>query len=161
MAKSYHMSRKDFVTLTTGVLGTIIGVVVGLPAIGYLISPALKSKATDAWIQLGPLDNYPIGIPTPFNFTRSQINGWEKTVNSYGVYVWRKNESDVAVFSNVCTHLACRVTWHEDVKEYICPCHDGHFAANGEVTAGPAPRALDRYETKIDEGNLSIRLLEG
>jgi Rieske Fe-S protein len=161
MAKSYHMSRKDFVTLTTGVIGTIMGVVVGLPAIGYLLSPALKSKATDAWIQLGPLKNYPVGIPTPFNFTRSQINGWEKTVNSYGVYVWRKNESDVAVFSNVCTHLACRVTWREDLQEYICPCHDGHFAANGEVTAGPAPRPLDRYETKIEEGNLSIRLLEG
>jgi Rieske Fe-S protein len=161
MAKSYHMSRKDFVTFASGILGTIMGAVVGLPAISYLLSPALKNKATDAWIQLGPLENYPVGVPTPFSFTRSKINGWEKTVNSYGVYVWRLDESKVTVISNVCTHLSCRVTWHDDLQEYICPCHDGHFAIDGEVTAGPAPRALDRYETKIEEGILSIRLLEG
>lgn len=161
MAKSYHMSRKDFVTFATGIIGTIIGVIVGLPAIGYLISPALKTKATDAWIQLGLLEDFPLGVPTLYSFTRSKINGWEKTVNSYGVYVWRKNDSDVIVISNVCTHLSCRVTWFEDPKEYICPCHDGHFGIGGEVTSGPAPRALDKYETKIEDGFLYIHLLEG
>ncbi len=161
MAKSYHMSRVDFVKFATGVIGTIMGAVVGLPVIGYVLSPALKKQATDAWIQLGPIEDYPINTPIPFSFTRSKVNGWEKTVNSYGVYVWRKSEGEVFVISNVCTHLGCRVTWHEDIQEYICPCHDGHFAIDGEVTAGPAPRPLDRFETKIEEGNLSIRLLEG
>lgn len=161
MAKSYHMSRNDFVKFTTGILGSIIGAVVGIPAIGYLLSPALKSEATDAWIQIGPLENYPLNEPTAFSFTRTKNNGWEKTVNSYGVYVWRKSENEVVVLSNVCTHLSCRVTWKKEVQEYICPCHDGHFAADGEVTAGPAPRPLDLYETKIEDGILSMRLLEG
>ena len=161
MAKSYHMSRNDFVKFTVGVLGTIMGVVVGLPAIGYLLSPALKTRTTDAWIQLGPLENFPLDTPTLFNFTRSTINGWEKTVNSYGVYVWRKSENDVTVFSNICTHLSCRVTWISDLQEYVCPCHDGHFTKSGDIESGPVPRPLDTYETKIEEGNLSIRLLEG
>ncbi len=161
MAKSYHMSRNEFVKFTTGILGGIMGVVVGIPAVGYLLSPALKTRSTDAWIQIGPLENYPLNTPTAFSFTRTKTNGWEKTVNSYGVYVWRKSESEVVVISNVCTHLACRVTWKEDVQEYICPCHDGHFAIGGEVTAGPAPRALDHYETKLEDGILFMRLLEG
>jgi quinol---cytochrome c reductase iron-sulfur subunit, bacillus type len=161
MTKSPNLSRNDFVKFTVGALGAVIGAVVGLPAIGYLISPALKIQKIDAWVQLGALENYPIGVPTLFTFTRTIINGWEKTVNSYGVYVLRKSESEVVVFSNVCTHLACRVSWKDDSQEFICPCHDGRFNINGEVVKDPPPRPLDRYETKIEDGNLSIRLLKG
>jgi menaquinol-cytochrome c reductase iron-sulfur subunit len=162
MTDSPHLSRNEFVKFTVGVLGAIMGAVVGLPAVGYLLSPALKAQKTDAWIPVGPLENYPIGVPTPFTFTRAKINGWEKTINSYGVYVLRKNESEVLVLSNVCTHLSCRVSWREDLQQYFCPCHDGKFTIDGAVAGGPPPRPLDRYtETKIEEGILSIRLVEG
>ncbi len=161
MTKSPHLTRNDFVKGVVGVLGTIMGVVVGLPAIGYVLSPALKKSASEAWIPIGPLETYPIGAPTPFNFTRTKINGWEKTVNSYGVYIYRKSESDTIVFSNVCTHLSCRVIWHEDLQEYLCPCHDAHFGSLGEIISGPQPRPLDTYETKIEEGNLFIHFVEG
>jgi Rieske Fe-S protein len=161
MAKSPHLSRNDFVKATVGVLGTIMGAVVGIPAIGYLISPALKAQESEAWIELGPLENYPIGTPTLFTFTRTKINGWEKTVNSYGVYVLRQSEaeSDVLVLSNVCTHLSCRVTWNEEIQEYACPCHDAHFTIKGDVAFGPPPRPMDRYETKVEEGNLFMHLV--
>lgn len=163
MAKSPHLSRNDFVKATIGVLGTIMGAVIGLPAIGFIISPALKTQESEAQVSLGPLDNYPIGVPTPFSFTRAKVNGWERTVNSYGVYVLRKSEaeSDVQVYSNVCTHLSCRVSWDEDRQEYLCPCHDAQFGIDGEVLAGPPPRPLDQYETLVEEGNLSIRFVEG
>ena len=161
MTKSPNLSRNDFVKFTVGAVGAVIGAVVGLPAIDYLISPALKIRKIDAWVQLGKLENYPIGVPTLFTFTRTIVNGWEKTVNSYGVYVLHKSESEVVVFSNVCTHLACRVSWKEDAQEYICPCHDGRFNINGDVVKAPPPRPLDKYETKIEDGNLSIRLLKG
>lgn len=161
MTKSPHLNRNDFVKGVVGILGTIMGAVVGLPAIGYLLSPALKTQATEAWIPLGPLENFEVGVPTPFNFTRTKVNGWEKTTNSYGVYILRKSENDTTVFSNVCTHLSCRVIWHEDVAEYICPCHDGHFGKNGEIISGPQPRPLDTYETKVEEGNLFIHFMEG
>ena len=48
MAKSASMNRRQFVTLVTAVLGTIMGAVVGLPAIGYLVSPALKARRADS-----------------------------------------------------------------------------------------------------------------
>jgi menaquinol-cytochrome c reductase iron-sulfur subunit len=160
MAKSPSIDRRQFVTLVTSVLGAIIGVVVGLPAIGYLVSPALRARKTDAWIPLGPLDNYPLDIPTAFSFTRTMVNGWEKTVNSFGVFVLRKASGQVIVFSNVCTHLSCHVAWKSDLQEYVCPCHDGHFAIDGEVVSGPPPRPLDAYETKIEQGNLFIHLQE-
>ena len=101
-----------------------------------------------------------------FNFTRTQVNGWEKTVNSYGVYVWRKNEDEVKVFSNVCTHLSCRVKWDAEKEAYLCPCHAAIFDIEGNVQDGPPPSPLDMYaesegNLKIEEGTLFIHFVEG
>ncbi len=161
MPKSSHLSRNEFVKLAVAFLGTIIGAVVGLPAIAYVVIPALQSKKSEGKISLGPLANYPVGAPTLFSFTRTKVNGWEKTVNSYGVYVLRKSDTEVISFSNVCTHLSCRVTWNNDLKEYVCPCHDGHFDADGNVVHGPPPRPLDRYATTIENDNVTIQFQEG
>jgi len=158
MTKSPHLSRNNFVKGVVALLGSVIGLVVGLPAIGFIVSPALKRQETEGWVSAGPLEQYPIGIPMLFTFTRSTINGWEKTVNSYGVFVTRysEDESDVRAFSNVCTHLSCRVNWKEDEDLYRCPCHDAAFNINGGIVFGPQPRPLDEYETKVEEGVLFI-----
>ena len=161
MPESPHIDRRQFVNVVLTFLGTIMGAIVGLPAIGYLISPATKVQKKDDWIPLGSLDKYPVGTPTMFSFNRTTVNGWEKTVNSYGAYVVRISPDKLKVFSNMCTHLSCRVNWKEEFKEYICPCHDGHFDIQGQVTAGPPPKPLLEYETKIESGNLFIHFTEG
>ena len=153
------LGRRGFVKIVTALLGSIMTTVVGLPGVAFLISPATRTQKAEAWIPLGSLGNYPIGKPAPFNFTRSTVNGWEKTVLSYGVFVLRKDESQVKVLSNICTHLGCRVSWHPDIQEYVSPCHDGHFDIDGNVTKGPPPRPLDQYETKVENGDLFIHLL--
>jgi Rieske Fe-S protein len=158
---SHHLSRRDFSKIVATFLGSIMGALVGIPIIGYIISPALKSVEIDDWISLGLLDQYPIGTPKLFSFTRSKINGWEKTTNSFGVYVLRDENDKVQTFSNVCTHLSCRVTWQDEQKEYACPCHDAQFDITGEVLKGPPPRPLDRYTNKIEDGNILIHLTEG
>ncbi len=161
MAGSHHISRREFIALATASVGTLIGAAVGLPALAYLIQPALKANTSDTWIPLGTLDSFTVGTPALATFTRSQVNGWEKSTQSYGVFVLRKSVDEVTVFSNICTHLSCRVNWDADRSLYICPCHDGHFDTEGKVVAGPAPRPLDRYETKVEDGTLSIHFLEG
>ena len=161
MNDSDNVQRRDFVKIVLAFLGTIMGAVIGIPAIGYLLSPATKVQSEEAWIPAGPMENYPIGTPTLFSYTRSKINGWEKTTNSYGAYIVRINEADVKAFSNMCTHLSCRVNWKNELTEYVCPCHDGHFNGEGKVTAGPPPAPLYPYETKVEEGVLYIHHMEG
>jgi Rieske Fe-S protein len=161
MAKSPHLTRNDFVKAMVGVLGTIMGVMIGLPAIGYLVGPFLKVSSADVWIPLGPLDSYPVGMPTLFSFTRTKVNGWERSTNSYGVYVYRQTETETIVFSNVCTHLACRVRWEDAEQVYHCPCHDAEFGPEGEIIQGPQNRPMDRYENKVEAGTLMIHVLEG
>jgi menaquinol-cytochrome c reductase iron-sulfur subunit len=155
-SSSHHTSRRDFIKFVTVAIGAFIGAGVGIPSIGTLISPALRIQSDKAWIPLGPLENIPIGVPTFFSFIRRQVNGWENTATSYGIFAVRKDETNVIVLSNICTHLGCHISWHPDIQEYVSPCHDGHFDIIGKVTFGPPPRPLDEYKTKVENGNLSI-----
>ncbi len=159
--RSPVMDRRSFVKIVTSSLGTLMAAVVGLPVIQYFISPALGRDAGDEWISLGILENYPFNSPTLFNFTLTKINGWERSSQSYGVYVLREEGKDVVVFSDVCTHLSCRVNWDAEQEGFYCPCHAAYFGKHGEVVSGPPPRPMDRYETKMDGGQLFIHLREG
>jgi Rieske Fe-S protein len=100
-------------------------------------------------------------IGATMSFVRTKVNGWEKTANSYGVFIIRGEGDEVKVLSNVCTHLSCRVNWDDALKEFKCPCHDAAFDINGGIIKGPQPRPLDVYEYKIEEGNLLIHFVEG
>ena len=60
------VSRRGFVKIVTTFLGTVMAAVIGLPGIAFLISPATRTQKTEAWIPLGPLENYPIGKPAPY-----------------------------------------------------------------------------------------------
>jgi len=154
----HNISRRDFIKTTTAFIGGLIGAGIGLPTIVYLLSPSFRKTEDELVVDLGPLDKYPLGIPTLFEFTRTKVNGWERTGLSYGVFVLRQTEKDVRVFSDICTHLACRVNWHPDIQHYISPCHDGHFDISGNNISGPPPRPLDEFITKIEAGNLYIQL---
>jgi len=158
MSHDPNLSRRDFIKTATAWIGGFIGATIGIPTIAYLLSPSLRKIEEELIIDLGPLENYPIGIPTRFEFTQTKVNGWERTATNYGLYVLRKNESEVRAFSDICTHLGCRVTWHPDQEHYISPCHDGHFDLLGNVVSGPPPRPLDESVTRIENGNLFVAL---
>ena len=153
-----ELSRRDFIKGTVAAIGGLIGAVTALPTIAYLLSPALRTEENTDSIDLGPLENCPVGMPTRFETVRAKVNGWERTATTYGLFVLRTSDTDVRVFSDICTHLGCRVSWHLDQQHYISPCHDGHFDIVGNVVSGPPPRPLDEYITKIENGNLFAQL---
>jgi menaquinol-cytochrome c reductase iron-sulfur subunit len=154
-----QISRRDFIKAMTALVSGVIGTLIGLPSVVYLLSPAMKSDSgNQILLSLGPLKNYPIGIPTRFEFTQTRVNGWERTATNYGLYVVKKSKSNVRVFSDVCTHLGCRVSWHADQAHYVSPCHDGHFDIVGNVISGPPPRPLDEFVIQIEDGELFVKL---
>jgi Rieske Fe-S protein len=153
-----ELSRRDFIKGTAAAIGGLIGAVIALPTIVYLLSPALRAEEDTDSVDLGLLENYPVGMPTRFETVRTKVNGWERTATTYGLFVLRTSDTDVRVFSDICTHLGCRVSWHPDQQHYISPCHNGHFDIVGNVVSGPPPRPLDEYITKIENGNLFAQL---
>ena len=155
-----EVSRRDFIKVTTGIIGGVIGAAIGLPAVYYLIDPALRAAGKEAWIPIGKPEDMEIGKPYQFSFTRVQVNGWERTATSHGGFVLRRSEdpADLLLLNSRCTHLACTVNWNEQAAVYLCPCHDAKFSPEGEVLDGPPPRPLDRFrEFRLtDEGTLEI-----
>jgi menaquinol-cytochrome c reductase iron-sulfur subunit len=152
------VDRRKFLTGIIGVVAGAVAVGVGLPAIGYLVSPGLKSQNQDEWVTLGPLSSLTPGIPTGFPYSVKTTDGWVESSQSGVAYAVTQDGQTVTVFSNVCTHLSCRVTWHGDRNVFICPCHDGIFNVDGTVIGGPPPRPLDQFQTKIENGQIQILL---
>jgi menaquinol-cytochrome c reductase iron-sulfur subunit len=155
-----ELNRRDFIKVTTGIVGGLIGAVLGLPAIGYLLDPALKSGGKEAWVPIGKIADMQVGRPYQFSFTRVQVNGWERTSTSHGGFVVRRSEAptDIIVLNSRCTHLGCTINWKDETQAFVCPCHDAKFSREGIVLGGPPPRPLDRYADYrlTNDGSLEI-----
>jgi cytochrome b6-f complex iron-sulfur subunit len=48
-----------------------------------------------------------------------------------------------------CTHMGCVVRWQAAADEYLCPCHQGRYDANGNPIGGPPPRPLSLVPASI------------
>ena len=156
MSEEKNINRRDFLGLATWGIGGLIGLGLGIPAIIYLIGPALKKSASQNWLRLGSASKVELGTPTLFKTSIERQTGWISNVEEISFYVFTENGRDFVAMSNSCTHLGCRVRWVADRQEFFCPCHNGVFDKEGNVVSGPPPRPLDRFEVKVENDQLMI-----
>jgi menaquinol-cytochrome c reductase iron-sulfur subunit len=153
-----QLSRRNFLAIAIGAIGAVIGVVIAIPAVAYVIGPALQRKTSENWVRLGPTSKVELGTPTLFKTTVETQTGWILTEEELSVYVLTEDGRDYISLSNICTHLGCRVRWISDQGQYFCPCHNAAFNKIGLVVSGPPPEPLDRFETKVENDQLFILL---
>ncbi len=151
-----EISRREFLKLATWSIGGLIGLGLGIPAIAYVIGPALKKTEAANWIKLGLASRVELGVPTLYKATIKRQTGWIASEQELSFYVLTENGRDFVAISNVCTHLGCRVRWITDQSQFVCPCHNGVFDRQGTVLAGPPPRPLDRFEIKVEDDVLYV-----
>jgi len=60
------------------------------------------------------------------------------------------------VFSAVCSHLGCLVSYHKEKQEFVCPCHGGKYDLTGRNIFGPPPAPLTRFPLRIQDGMLLV-----
>ncbi len=156
MDDKQQLKRRDFMSIATWAIGILIGAGMGLPAIAYIISPALREEEAFTWIRLGSVSKVELGTPTLFKAKIERQTGWILNEEEISVYVLTENGKDFVAMSNICTHLGCRVRWIKDQDQFFCPCHNGVFDKAGGVVAGPVPRPLDQFEVKVEDDQLFI-----
>ncbi|MGD2251784.1 MAG: ubiquinol-cytochrome c reductase iron-sulfur subunit [Anaerolineales bacterium] len=156
MTEKKEVSRRQFMSAVTWAIGALIGVGLGIPAIAYLIGPALRRSEEQNWIRLGSASKVELGIPTLFKARIERKTGWIVTEQELSVYIRTDNGRDFVAMSSICTHLGCRVRWISDQEQFFCPCHTAAFDQEGNVVTGPPPRPLDRYEVKEEDGQLYV-----
>ena len=152
------VSRRGFMQATIAAIGGVISLALGVPAIAYVVEPALKSKQGQSWLRLGATTKIEPGVPTLFKSTVQQQTGWITSEEEISVYVLTEDGRDYIAMSNVCTHLGCRVRWISEQGNFICPCHNGVFSKAGDVLDGPPPKPLNRYEVKVENDELFIKM---
>lgn len=153
-----ELGRRKFLAGIIGVVAGTVGLVVGLPAIGFIVSPGLKQQGKAEWITLGPLSSLTIDVPAGFPYSRTIQDGWVESTQTGVAYAVTYDGVNVTVFSDVCTHLSCSVTWQDGKSAFVCPCHDGMFDVYGQVIAGPPPRPLYQFVSKVENGQIQILL---
>ncbi len=167
--------RSHFLELSTLGLGAVIGGLVAAPALGFAVMPPfLKQGSKDH--DLGPLTDYPDGKYVVVTWTsdpsQGEVSRRTAFVRSNGPL---NGQPSFTIISNHCAHLGCPVqpnglldeahtAQYKDVTMiptvaiagFGCPCHGGQYTTEGNRTAGPPVRALDRYSFSIRNGHLWV-----
>ena len=138
------------------VIGGLISVAVGVPLIGFAISPAFKN-VSKKFVVLGIVDLLRGSRYKKVNYAFQSKDGWIQTNRKRSVYVTDVGDENFVVFSRVCSHLNCLVRWEESKEQFLCPCHGGVFDKEGNVVAGPPPRPLKRLPVKVEDGVLYVK----
>jgi len=71
-------------------------------------------------------------------------------------YLARLEDGGFIALSLRCTHLGCSINWEESKKSFVCPCHSSSFSIDGDVLNPPAPKALDYFPVKIENGIVKV-----
>ena len=146
--------RKFYETVIVGVQA-IIGAALAIPAVAYLLGPT-KAHREDDWVEATDTNTLTPKTPVEVFFRKSRTDGWKVISEKKTAWVVKMADNNIVAYGPQCTHLGCAYHWDEGKTEFICPCHNSFFGIDGKVVSGPAPRPLDRYETKIDNGKLLL-----
>ena len=156
MSEDNQVSRKNFMEIAIWSIGGVIALGMTIPAIAYLVGPAIKKAQEQVWIRLGSVLKVEIGVPTLFKVKVQQRTGWIVNEEEISVYVLTEDGRNYIAMSNICTHHGCRVRWISEQNGFFGPCHNAIFDHEGEVVSGPPPEPLERYEVKIEDNQLYI-----
>ncbi|HYY64776.1 MAG TPA: Rieske 2Fe-2S domain-containing protein [Gaiellaceae bacterium] len=178
-APGERFPRSVFLEGATLGLGSVIAGVVTVPIVGFAIAPVFQHVHHDE-VDVGPITNFKQG---EFVITTFLLNPSEGEITRRTAYIrnngFVSNVPSFTVLSNRCAHLGCPVQPNgpeftkREVKEktkngevtlipvlpaggFGCPCHGGQYDQEGNRTAGPPVRALDRYEFYIRNGRLTL-----
>ncbi len=175
-AERYPRSR--LLELATLGIGGLVAAGVALPAAGFALLPSLVGQRRRR-VDLGPISAFPEGRFVVATFLADPRAG---EVSRRTAYIRNNGLLDgvpsFTAMSSRCTHVGCPtqpngplfIEQHRaehtangavglvptSAAGFGCPCHGSQFDAEGNRTAGPAPRALDRYEFSIRKGRLSL-----
>ena len=149
------MDRRRFYLAFIYGLWSVMATALALPAAVYLLFPP-RAKKGDLWVEAGDIRDLRPGVPEEMVFRRQRVDGWKISSEKTSAWVVKHPSGEVAAFTPQCTHLGCAYHWDQQKNNFLCPCHTSTFGLDGKVLTGPAPRPLDRYSTKVENGKLLL-----
>jgi Rieske Fe-S protein len=152
------MTRRTAFTVASQAVGGLAGAAVALPAVGFALAPVFHRPKT-IWEAIGPIGDFSADAYKPVILTIVPGIGEAGKTTAY-VRRGSKNLSEdpngfIAV-STRCAHLGCPVRFVQAAGNFICPCHGGVYDFQGKRIGGPPVRPLDRFQTRVRNGQVEI-----
>lgn len=107
-----------------------------------VVRPRRRRVETAGIVVAGPVERFDPGSVTAFREGK--------------FYLVRLEDGGFLALHRTCTHLGCTVPWIADEGRFACPCHASSFDIRGEVLSPPAPRALDLFPVRIENGIVKV-----
>ena len=148
-------SRRRFLSRISIALSTAVAAVVGVPVVGFLLSP-LTRKVPRQWRAVGRTDSFMVGETVSVTFDDASPLPWSGVTARTAAWLRRDAAESFTAFAVNCTHLGCPVRWLADAQLFLCPCHGGVYNGDGSVAAGPPPKPLPRYPVRVRDGRVEI-----
>ena len=160
------MTRRRVFTVAAQGLGGVAAVAVVLPAVGFALAPVFESE-DEIWQSVGSLDEFSPDVYVPRIITVVEGIGEVGKTTAYvrqGNPELSKQEPDLPqesadeyiAISTRCAHAGCPVRFVQAAANFICPCHGGVYDFQGKVTGGPPVRPLDRFQTRVSNGEVEV-----
>src|SRR5688572_8068385 len=156
------ITRRALFTGGAMAAGGIAGAAILLPAIGFALGPVFE-EADFPWEPVGAPSNFKADSYTPVTFTLTGTGNVGEAGKTLAYVRMRNDEIDGSSYpdefiaiSTRCAHLGCPVRWVNAAQRFVCPCHGGVYNALGEVEGGPPVRPLDRFATRVQNGQVEI-----
>ena len=156
MPEGFDGSRRKFIGYAIGGIAGAVTIGYALPLADYVVGPALK-KSEAAWSKVGSISELQVGVPASVTFSAETTVGWREEKAEQDVWVVKKEDGTINVFSPVCPHLGCGYHWDAETSHFRCPCHLSLYDMDGRLLSGPAPRGLDTLPSKVEDGVLYVQ----
>jgi Rieske Fe-S protein len=153
------LSRRQMFLKLGAAFNGAVGVLLGIPIVGYLLSPLTRGRngGYDQWIPLGSIDQFPAGQTRLATYRNPGANPTDGETAETPCWVRNIDGNHFQVFAINCAHLGCPVRWFPQSRLFMCPCHGGVYYEDGARASGPPERGLFEYPFKITEGKIHIK----
>ena len=146
-----RLSRRQFDILGTQIAGAFVALALGIPIVGFLISPLFR-RPQYVEREVGPIGQVSESEPKQLEVSFPQ-NAWLVPDVKATIFVVRVG-GGFKILSNVCTHMQCPVRWDSTINQFLCPCHGGLYDRTGQNIGGPPPKPLPEYVHRIDSNGV-------
>jgi nitrite reductase/ring-hydroxylating ferredoxin subunit len=152
------LSRRQTLLKIGMLFNGIVGVLLGIPIVGYILSPLAKGRKPgyNSLVPLGPIDRFPSGETRLATYSHPAAHALDGDTADIACWVRHTEGEHFQVFAINCAHLGCPVRWFPQSGLFMCPCHGGAYYADGSRASGPPERGLFEYPFRILNGTLHI-----